>query len=137
MQTRSELLAATTEIVSAFVSCNPTSAADLLSLIRQTLAALAATGPQPEAQVPNKPQKPAVPIKKSVAANHITCLEDGRQFKSLKRHLRADHGFEPSEYRAKWGLPKDYPMAAPNYTIARSRLAREAGLGRKQTEGVP
>ena len=81
--------------------------------------------PQPE------PQQPKVPIKKSVSAEYIVCLEDGRRFKSLKRHLHAEHGLSPDDYRSKWGLGKDYPMVAPAYADARSNLAKTIGLGRK------
>lgn len=79
----------------------------------------------------SEPQKPAVPIKKSVTPDYILCLEDGKQFKSLKRHLATHHGVTPDEYRAKWGLPADYPMVAPNYSASRSALAKATGLGRK------
>ncbi|MEO1143203.1 MAG: MucR family transcriptional regulator, partial [Pseudomonadota bacterium] len=75
--------------------------------------------------------KPAVPIKKSMTDDYIICLEDGKQFKSLKRHLRSHYDLSPEEYREKWGLPHDYPMVAPNYAKARSKLARDMGLGRK------
>ena len=78
-----------------------------------------------------EPQEPAVSIRKSVTRDYIVCLEDGKKFKSLKRHLQNAHGMSPAEYRAKWGLKKDYPMVAPNYSEARSSLARAAGLGRK------
>ena len=75
--------------------------------------------------------KPAVPVRKSVAPDYIICLEDGKKFKSLKRHLRTHYNLSPEEYREKWGLPADYPMVAPNYSATRSRLAKDNGLGRK------
>jgi predicted transcriptional regulator len=81
-----------------------------------------------------EPQKPAVPIKKSVTSDYIVSLEDGRKFKSLKRHLSAHYGMTPNEYRAKWNLPSDYPMVAPNYAATRSALAKTMGLGRKPGE---
>jgi predicted transcriptional regulator len=84
-----------------------------------------AAEPEPE------PQEPAVPIRKSVTPDYLICLEDGKKFKSLKRHLQGEHGISPSEYRAKWGLKGDYPMVAPNYSEARSSLAKTMGLGRK------
>jgi predicted transcriptional regulator len=79
-----------------------------------------------------EPQKPAVPIKKSVTDDYIICLEDGRKFKSLKRHLRSSYDLTPEAYRAKWNLPHDYPMVAPNYAARRSTLAKQIGLGRKR-----
>jgi predicted transcriptional regulator len=78
------------------------------------------------------PQMPAVPIKKSVTEDHLVCLEDGHKFKSLKRHLRTDHGLSPETYRAKWQLPQDYPMVAPAYAKARSELAKKSGLGQQR-----
>lgn len=118
------------QIVSAFVANNRVDAAELPELIRQTYAALASVD-QAGVEIQSEPQKPAVSVKKSVAPDHITCLEDGKSFKSLKRHLRTDHDLSPDEYRAKWGLPKDYPMVAPDYAKARSNLARQMGLGQK------
>lgn len=118
------------DIVSAFVANNTVSSADLPGLIEQVHAALAALGKPIEAESPVK-RDPAVPIKKSVTPDHIICLEDGRPFRSLKRHLQASYGLTPDEYRAKWGLPHDYPMVAPNYAAARSALAKELGLGRR------
>jgi predicted transcriptional regulator len=130
METRDGLTEAAARIIAAYVANNPVKAAELPSLIQRTRAALASAGhTQPEE--PGEPQKPAVSIKKSIGHDHITCLEDGKQFKSLKRHLRTDHNLEPDEYRAKWGLPKDYPIVAPAYAEARSNLARQMGLGQK------
>ena len=114
----------TVDIVSAYVSNNPVPPGELAQLIARTHTALlqVASG-QGEAKVAAAPQQPAVPVKKSVTADHIVCLEDGRIFKSLKRHLRAKYDMSPEQYRAKWGLPPDYPMVAPNYAKARSDLA--------------
>lgn len=116
------------EIVSAYVSNNPIPAGDLPSLIASVHEAVtrAATGVIDQ---PTQDLIPAVPIKKSVTPDYIVCLEDGKQFKSLKRHLRTRYGMTPEDYRAKWSLPYDYPMVAPNYAAARSQLAKEMGLG--------
>ena len=130
MEQREDFIAAAAHIVVAYVSKNPISAPELPGLIKQTFAALAAVGEIP-VEPPSEPQTPAVPIKKSVTRDHIVCLEDGKTFKALNRHLRTDHNLTPQEYRAKWGLPQDYPMTAPSYSEARSNLAREIGLGQK------
>lgn len=127
----------TTEIVSAYVSNNSLPTAELPALIESVHATLQriATGAQEE--VVEAPV-PAVPIKKSITPDFIICLEDGKKFKSLKRHLRTKYDMTPEEYRAKWGLPADYPMVAPNYASARSELAKAMGLGaqrRKAPEG--
>jgi predicted transcriptional regulator len=124
----------TADVVAAFVSNNSISATDLPALIASVhaaVAALSAPAPAPEAEKP----VPAVPIKKSVTSDYIISLEDGRRYKSLKRHL-GGRGLTPAEYRSKWGLPHDYPMVAPNYANARSELAKAAGLGRKREEPV-
>ncbi len=119
------------DIVSAYVSNNAINSAELPSLIKDTYAALqesssGAAEPEPE------PLKPAVSIKKSITPDYLICLEDGKQFKSLKRHIRTHYDLTPEEYREKWGLPHDYPMVAPNYAKARSRLAKKMGLGQKR-----
>ena len=123
------------DIVGAYVANNSVQVADLPALIGQVYSALqqTASGRQ-EAQT--APQEPAVPIRRSVQPDAITCLEDGKKFKSLKRHLRTDHNMTPQEYRAKWGLKPDYPMVAPNYAQARSDLAKQMGLGRKPAEAA-
>ena len=118
------------DIVSAYVSNHNVATGDLSSLIRDVHNALqqSASGtsePEPE------PLTPAVSAKKSVQPDYIVCLEDGKKFKSLKRHLRTDHNLSPEEYRARWGLSRDYPMVAPNYAASRSELAKKMGLGRK------
>ena len=128
MEEKPELLEMTADIVSAYVGNNTVSAEALPSLISSIHAALSgvSTGPvEPEPE----PKEPAVPIRKSIAPDFLICLEDGRKFKSLKRHLRTKYDMSPEEYRAKWGLPKDYPMVAPNYAKARSELAKQMGLG--------
>jgi predicted transcriptional regulator len=122
----------TTDLVSAYVANNSVSASDLPKLISSVYAALtdlSAPVPAPEAAKP----APAVPVKKSITPDYLISLEDGRRYKSLKRHL-AGHGLTPAGYRIKWGLPADYPMVAPNYAARRSELARAAGLGRKRTD---
>ena len=125
----------TAEIVSAYISNNSVPPAELAGVIGRVYAALVqiATG-QSDAKAPAPaPLQPAVPVRKSITPDHIVCLEDGRTFKSLKRHLRARYGLTPDQYRAKWGLPPEYPMVAPNYAKARSDLAKAIGLG--QTRG--
>ena len=127
----SELVEITVDIVSAYISNNSVQSSDLASLIDQTFNALqqaAAKETQPAKDV----LEPAVPIKKSVTPDYIICLDDGKQFKSLKRHIRTSYNLTPEEYREKWGLPHDYPMVAPNYAAARSALAKKMGLGRKR-----
>ena len=117
------------DIVSAYVSNNSVAASELPGLISEVHAALVrvASG-APAAAAPDN-LRPAVPVKKSVGTDYIICLEDGKKFKSLKRHLRTQYNMSPEEYREKWGLPPDYPMVAPNYAQARSQLAKEMGLG--------
>jgi predicted transcriptional regulator len=121
----------TATIVSAYVSNNPTPASELPALIGQIHAALlrVSTG---RAEAPPEPAKPAVPVKKSMTADYLICLEDGKRFKSLKRHLRTQYGMTPEQYRDKWGLAADYPMVAPNYAEARSQLAKKMGLGQQR-----
>lgn len=123
-----DLIGMTADIVSAFVSNNAIAVDALPRLIAGVHSALAGTtqvagAPEPE------PQAPAVSIRKSITPDHIICLEDGKPFKSMKRHLFNKYGLTPEDYRAKWGLPKDYPMVAPNYAAARSELAKSIGLG--------
>ena len=125
-----KLVELSADIVSAYVSHNALSATDVPRLIAQVHTALSglAASAQPE---PAPELKPAVPVKKSITPDFLICLEDGKQFKSLKRHLKTEYDMSPDDYRAKWGLPADYPMVAPNYSEARSRLAKSIGLGRK------
>lgn len=128
MDDKGEIIEMTADIVSAYVGNNSVSAADLPGLIQSVHKALATVIGGAEAAAP-EPKEPAVPLKKSITPDYLVCLEDGRKFKSLKRHLRTKYNMSPEEYRAKWGLPKDYPMVAPNYAKARSDLAKQMGLG--------
>ena len=125
----------TADIVAAYVSNNSVRAEDLAQLIGDVHTALQQTR-NGKAEPAPEPQEPAVSVKKSVSPDFIVCLEDGKKFKSLKRHLQGEHGMTPAEYRAKWGLKKDYPMVAPNYSESRSLLARALGLGRKAATGA-
>ena len=126
-----ELITLTSQIVSAFVSKNSVQASDLPALISNVYQSLNSLG-QPQAAVEAAVDlKPAVPVKKSVTPEYIICLEDGKKLKMLKRHLNTSYNMTPDEYRAKWGLPADYPMVAPNYAKARSEMAVKIGLGRK------
>ena len=127
------LIELTADVVSAYVSNNPVPVADLPSLIEQVYAALDSRA-NGATEKPTEVLRPAVPIKKSVTPDYITCLEDGKKFKSLKRHLSTHYGLTPDEYRAKWGLPADYPMVAPSYAATRSALAKSMGLGRKSKD---
>ena len=124
----------TANIVSAYLSNNPTPASEIPNLISQIHAALlrVSTGRIETAWDPAKPAKPAVSVKKSMPPDYLVCLEDGKRFKSLKRHLRTRYNMTPEQYRDKWGLPADYPMVAPNYAVARSQLAKEMGLGQQR-----
>ena len=123
----------TTQIVAAYVSKNVVPALELPTVIASVYNALARVSPV-DTQLPAEPATPLIPavsIKKSVTPDHIICLEDGKKFKSLKRHLSASYNLTPDEYRAKWGLPRDYPMVAASYAAVRSGLAKDMGLGRK------
>lgn len=121
----------TADIVSAYVSNNSVSAGDIPGLINQVHSALMrVSGGQVEAAA--EPLKPAVSVKKSITPEYIVCLEDGKKFKSLKRHLRTQYNLTPEQYREKWGLAPDYPMVAPNYAAARSQLAKQMGLGQQR-----
>ncbi|RWH73778.1 MAG: transcriptional regulator [Mesorhizobium sp.] len=126
------LIELTAEIVSAYVGNNPVPVASLPDLIESVNSSLSKIG---EPSEPEKPaQTPAVNPKRSVFPDYIICLEDGKRFKSLKRHLGVHYGLTPDEYREKWGLKPDYPMVAPNYAAQRSELAKSSGLGRKPGE---
>ena len=128
MDEKNEVIEMTADIVSAYVGNNTVSAAELPALIQSVHRALAGVSGGAEV-VEAAPRDPAVPIRRSITPDFIICLEDGRKFKSLKRHLRTKYNMSPEDYRAKWGLPKDYPMVAPNYAKARSDLAKQMGLG--------
>jgi predicted transcriptional regulator len=121
----------TANIVSAYVSNNATPASELPALISQIHGALVRVSAG-QAEVVIEPTKPAVPVKKSMTSDYLVCLEDGKKFKSLKRHLRTQYNMTPEQYREKWGLPPDYPMVAPNYAVARSQLAKKMGLGQQR-----
>lgn len=123
------LVEMTARLVASYVRQNTLAADQLPELIRSVHGSLKAADPSAEPVV-EKAQKPAVPIRKSITPDYLICLEDGKQLKMLKRHLRAKYDMSPEEYRAKWGLPSDYPMVAPNYAAQRSTFAREIGLGR-------
>lgn len=122
------------DIVSAYVSNNSVPAADLPVLLNSVYAALTKTA-QGQQEEPKAELIPAVSVKKSLTPDYIVCLEDGKKFKSLKRHLRTTYDMTPEQYRAKWNLPSDYPMVAPNYAKARSELARTMGLGQQRRKG--
>ena len=127
------LIDLTTSIVGAYVTNNsvpPAGLADLIANVYAALSQVQSGGTTVEAVV--EPSRPAVPIKKSVAADYIICLEDGKKFKSLKRHLSSHYNMTPDQYREKWGLPADYPMVAPAYAEARSNLAKQMGLGQQR-----
>jgi predicted transcriptional regulator len=128
MDDKAELIEMTAEIVAAYVENNNISTGDLPALIQSVHRALASVASGAEA-VEAAPKEPAVPVRRSITADFLICLEDGRKFKSLKRHLRTKYNMSPEDYRAKWGLAKDYPMVAPNYAKARSDLAKQMGLG--------
>jgi predicted transcriptional regulator len=128
MDDKAEIIEMTAEIVAAYVENNTISTSDLPALIQSVHRALTSVAAGAEAVEP-APKEPAVPVRRSITADFLVCLEDGRKFKSLKRHLRTKYNMSPEDYRAKWGLAKDYPMVAPNYAKARSDLAKQMGLG--------
>jgi len=135
MENKDDLVDMAATIVSAYVSANEVPPQELPRLIQTVYSALRdVANAAPASQDSN--QEPAIAIKKSVTADYIICLEDGKKFKSLKRHLRTRYSMSPDEYRLKWGLPHDYPMVAPNYAKERSNLAKRMGLGqgRRQAE---
>ena len=123
----------TADIISAHVSNNSVSPADLPGLIRSVYSALNGLGDTPV--VHNEPQQPAVSVRASIKPDYIVCLEDGKKMKMLKRHLMTHYGMTPDDYRTKWGLPADYPMVAPNYAETRRELAMKIGLGTKGRGG--
>lgn len=128
MDNQRDLVRMAAEIAAAYVSANSVQAQELPALIRTVHNALLEVSGV-TAAAPELAPEPAVSIKKSVTADYIICLEDGKKFKSLKRHLRTRYAMTPEEYRTKWGLPHDYPMVAPNYAKERSNLAKRMGLG--------
>ena len=133
MENKTGLIELTAQIVAAYVGKNTVEQPDLPKLIADVHRALQkadAAAPAEKDDVADS--KPAVNVKKSITADYLICLEDGKKFKSLKRHLRTHFGLTPEQYREKWGLPADYPMVAPNYANSRSKLAKDMGLGQKR-----
>lgn len=124
-------VALTADIVAAYVRNNSVPSSELPSLIANTYAAIAGLSAGATVAQPERKPVPAVSIRKSVTPDFLICLEDGRKFKSLKRHLATHYDLTPDTYRQKWGLPADYPMVAPNYSTLRSGLTKGAGLGRR------
>ncbi|MDD2868752.1 MAG: MucR family transcriptional regulator [Neomegalonema sp.] len=133
---RSETLELTAEIVAAHVANNSVPVADLPALIQSVFHTLANLGEESVVVVEEIQEelKPVVPIKKSVTPDYIICLEDGKKLKMLKRHLKTAYNMSPDDYRARWGLPADYPMVAPNYAQKRQELAKRIGLGRHRSK---
>lgn len=131
-----ELLSLTTTIVAAYAGSHPLPASELPRLIKDVFATLREAGTPPP-EPPADALVPAVPVKRSVTPEFIICLEDGRKMKMLKRHLAARYGLTPEAYRQRWGLPDDYPMAAPAYAAMRSRMAKDLGLGSKRVVTTP
>ena len=132
----SAILSLTADVVSAHVSNNRVGVADLPVLIRDVYSALAHLGGAPGSRDAEAP-KPAVPIRSSIKPDHLVCLEDGKKLTMLKRYLMRNYGMTPADYRAKWKLPADYPMVAPNYAEKRRVLANSIGLGRKREPAAP
>ena len=129
------LLRMTADVVTAYVGNNTVAPSDLADVIRTVHASLQQAHAS-ESSVAVAP-KPAVPVKKSITPDYLICLEDGRELKMLKRHLRTTYNMTPDEYRTKWGLDPDYPMVAPNYAKRRSEFAKQIGLGQKRRRGEP
>lgn len=124
------ILKMTAEVVASYVGNNPISHEQLPDLITSVHRSFQSVE-QPQAAEPEEPKKPAVSIRKSITPEFLICLEDGKKLKMLKRHLRTTYSLTPEEYRAKWNLPSDYPMVAPNYAAQRSQFAKKIGLGRR------
>jgi predicted transcriptional regulator len=124
-----DILRLATEIVAAYVSNNPLPVAEVPAMIKSVHGTLGGLAGAAQSEITTS-QKPAVPVKRSVHPDYIICLEDGKKLKMLKRYLRSNYNMTPEEYRAKWGLPADYPMVAPNYAAQRSEFAKKIGLGR-------
>lgn len=130
------LLQLTSEIVSAYVSHNMTTIDDLPKIIEQVYQTLASLKNHKQGEDLASPLTPAVPIKKSITQDYLICLEDGQKLKMLKRYLKTHYDMNPEQYRERWALPSDYPMVAPNYAKKRQYLARQIGLGKKQTRSL-
>jgi predicted transcriptional regulator len=135
LEAKRSLVDLTAEIVAAYVGKNTVAQTELPKLIGEVHRALSGAISQPSAREELGDAKPAVTVKKSLTAEYLICLEDGKKFKSLKRHLRSHYNLSPEQYREKWGLPADYPMVAPNYAQARSSLAKRMGLGQRKGRG--
>jgi predicted transcriptional regulator len=125
------LLELTAQIVAAYIGHNSVPSGEIANLIGQVHTALKRVVGV-SAAAPIELPKPAVPVRRSIASDYIVCLEDGKKFKSVRRHLRTQYDMTPEQYREKWGLPPDYPMVAPNYAAARSQLAKQMGLGQQR-----
>ncbi len=133
---KDDILRMAVDVVAAYVSKNQLPAGQIPEIIQSVYASLSGldgSGQEMKAEAP----RPAVPVKRSVTPDYIVCLEDGKKLKMLKRHLRTTYNMTPDEYRAKWGLPADYPMVAPNYAAQRSDFAKKIGLGRKSADSAP
>lgn len=139
VQATTGLIELTTKIIAAYISNNPLPASQMPNLIAETHSALANLSDGPRDDQAEEKLVPAVSIRKSITPDFLICLEDGKKFKSLKRHLATHYGLTPDQYRQKWNLPLDYPMVAPSYSASRSALAKTMGLGRKSAviETVP
>jgi predicted transcriptional regulator len=135
LDAKRSLVDLTADIVAAYVGKNTVAQTELPKLIAEVHRALSGAISQPAAPEEQAEAKPAVSVKKSLTADYLICLEDGKKFKSLKRHLRSHYNLSPEQYREKWGLPADYPMVAPNYAQARSSLAKRMGLGQRKGRG--
>ena len=133
MEDQETLVTLTADIVAAHVSNNSVAISDIPLVIRSVHEALSQLGPK--AEPAPEPQQPAVSVRASVKPDYIVCLEDGKKLKMLRRHLMTHYGMTPEDYRAKWNLPKDYPMTSPNYAEKRRALAVEIGLGTKGRGG--
>jgi predicted transcriptional regulator len=131
MDDKARFVDQTADIVSAYLSNHSVPAEQISALIAEVHAALVRVAGGP-VETSAEPLRPAVPVRKSINADYLVCLEDGKKFKSLKRHLRSQYNMTPEQYRDKWGLPPDYPMVAPNYAQARSKLAKQMGLGQQR-----
>jgi predicted transcriptional regulator len=131
-----DVLRMVTDVIASYLKKNPVAAGDLPGLISTVYGAFTAPQGTTVEVVAERPE-PAVPIKRSVTPDYIICLEDGKQLKMLKRHLATSYGLTPDEYRARWGLPPDYPMVAPNYATQRSTLAKQIGLGSRARDDRP
>ena len=133
MENKPALIELATQIVAAYVGKNAVEQSDLPKLISDVHRALEqAAGGASAGKGDGAEAKPAVAVRKSITPDYLICLEDGKKFKSLKRHLRTHFNLSPEQYREKWGLPADYPMVAPNYATSRSKLAKNMGLGHKR-----